>query len=291
MNNPISAEQFSTAKTPQIMQPQQAKRLTNRDQAWYRPIHSPEHGVYVVLLVAFLTGAAAAQQWTWITTLALLCAFLGFQAEHPLALQIRQRKTLKPRFLFWGGLYAGAASAIALYLYLHTPAVGWLYAAVMVALAVDAIAVYSRKQRALFNEWITFAAVCLAAPLAYITTVGTLSPVVVGLWGINALFFGGSIFTVKLRKLKAMSGGPGNAYHSVALLVTIGLYQWQLVPLSGVIMMAVALFKFWVVLWQRSWYCQTPIKNVAMIETTLAFLFLVAISLSLLPAHLPPFPA
>lgn len=33
-------------------------------QAWYRPIVSPEHGAYVVLLVAFLTGAAAAHQWT-----------------------------------------------------------------------------------------------------------------------------------------------------------------------------------------------------------------------------------
>ena len=73
-------------------------------QAWYRPTFSPEHGVYVVLLVSFLTGAAAAQSWTHMTTLALLCAFCGFQAEHPLVLQIKQRRSLKPRFLVWGGL-------------------------------------------------------------------------------------------------------------------------------------------------------------------------------------------
>ena len=46
-------------------------------QALYRPTVSPEHGVYVMLLVSFLTGAAAAHHWTWATTLALLCAFCG----------------------------------------------------------------------------------------------------------------------------------------------------------------------------------------------------------------------
>ncbi|WP_235006825.1 YwiC-like family protein [Calothrix rhizosoleniae] len=32
-------------------------------QQWYRPTVSPEHGVYVMLIVSFLTGAATAQQW------------------------------------------------------------------------------------------------------------------------------------------------------------------------------------------------------------------------------------
>ena len=36
---------------------------------WFRPTISSEHGVYIMLLVSFLTGAAAAQQWTWATTL------------------------------------------------------------------------------------------------------------------------------------------------------------------------------------------------------------------------------
>lgn len=254
---------------------------------WYHPLYSPEHGAYVVLLVAFLTGAAAAQQWTGSTGWALLCAFLGFQAEHPLILQIRQRKTLKPRFLFWGGVYAGAASAIALYLYLSTPVIAWLYGSAILVLLVDAISVFYRQQKSILNEWITFAAVCLSAPLAYAATVGTLSPTVMGLWLVNALFFGGSIFTVKLRKLKTLSGVLGIAYHIAALLITIGLYQWQIIPLAGVVAIAISFVKFCGVLWQRDWYCQTPIRNVAMIETTAAFVFLTIVSLSLLPAYLP----
>lgn len=54
----------------------------------------------MVLWASFLTGAAAAQDWTGATTLALICAFLGFQAEHPWILQIKQQKSLKVRF--WG---------------------------------------------------------------------------------------------------------------------------------------------------------------------------------------------
>jgi hypothetical protein len=85
-------------------------------QAWYRPVFSPEHGVYVMLLVSFVTGAAADRDWTWNTTLALLCAFSGFQAEHPWMLQIKQRRSFKPRFWVWGGLYSLIAGGIALYL-------------------------------------------------------------------------------------------------------------------------------------------------------------------------------
>ncbi|MEO1623386.1 MAG: YwiC-like family protein, partial [Cyanobacteria bacterium J06632_3] len=78
---------------------QTSKHKKKIQRKWYSPTVSPEHGAYVVLIVSFLTGAAAAQQWTWATTLALLCAFCGFQAEHPLVLQIKQRRSWKPRFL------------------------------------------------------------------------------------------------------------------------------------------------------------------------------------------------
>nr|WP_255525589.1 YwiC-like family protein [Fortiea sp. LEGE XX443] len=51
-------------------------------------------------MISFLVGAAAAQIWILATTLALVCAFCGFQGEHPLVTQIKQRSSLKPCFLF-----------------------------------------------------------------------------------------------------------------------------------------------------------------------------------------------
>ncbi|MGE5659362.1 MAG: YwiC-like family protein [Actinomycetota bacterium] len=50
-------------------------------KAWYQPLFSPEHGVYIMLLISFLTGAAAAKSWTLATTLALICAFFGYEAR------------------------------------------------------------------------------------------------------------------------------------------------------------------------------------------------------------------
>ena len=47
--------------------------------------------------------------------LTFICAFCGFQAEHPFVWQIKQRKSWKPRLLVWGSLYSGVAGAIALW--------------------------------------------------------------------------------------------------------------------------------------------------------------------------------
>jgi hypothetical protein len=119
-----------------------------------------------VLLVSGLTGAAAAQSWTFSTTLALVCAFCGFQAEHPIVLQLKQRRSFKPRFLVWGGLYSAVTLAIAFWLYLSSPVLLWLYLGAIAALVVDTISVLQREQKSIFNEIITFAAVCLSCSLS-----------------------------------------------------------------------------------------------------------------------------
>lgn len=255
-------------------------------QAWYRPTLSHEHGVYVVLLVSFLTGAALAQNWTLATTLALVCAFFGFQAEHPIVLQLKQRRSLKPRFLVWGGLYSVVSLAIALLLYLSHPVLLWIYAGAIAALLVDAISVLQREQKSVFNEIITFAAVCLCAPLAYAATTGTLATGALGLWAINTLYFCSTIFTVKLRKVKTSSPVPGRVYHAIAtLLVAVLYYIGWLSPVTA-LAFGVALLKFGLVAWQQDWYRTAKIQFVAMLETGAAFIFLVIVALSVLPARL-----
>nr|RNJ66655.1 MAG: hypothetical protein EDM05_24755 [Leptolyngbya sp. IPPAS B-1204] len=250
----------------------------------YRPMLSPEHGVYIVLLVSFITGAAAAQTWTWQTTLALICAFLGFQAEHPFVLQIRQRKSLKPRFLIWGMIYGGTALGIAVYLALRSPTLLWLYSGALVALGVDSIAVWQREQKSILNEMVTFTAVCLAAPLAYGATTGTFSRLAIGLWLLNSLFFSATIFAVKWRKAKLSSVRPGAIYHAIASLIVFGLYGSGWLPWVTALAFGVALLKFGLICWQQQWYRKADIRAVAMLETCSALLFLSIVSLSVLPA-------
>ncbi len=256
-------------------------------QRWYNPTFSPEHGVYVVLCVSFLTGAAAAQDWTWATTLALICAFCGFQAEHPWILQIKQRKSLKVRFVVWGSLYSIAALSIAAWLFLKAPLLLWIYAGAIVALIVDAISVWHREQKSIFNEIVTFAAVCLSAPFAFIATTGTFSFTIVGLWLLNTLFFSSTIFNIKFRKSKTPSVVPSILYHAIATLIIVALWYFAWLTTFTVAAFGVALVKLAIVLTRQDWYRTTPIQSIAALETGASFLFSLIASLSLLPAHLP----
>lgn len=265
-------------------------------QAWYRPVISPEHGAYVVLGVSFLVGAAAAQQWTWATTLALVCAFCGLQTEHPLVLQIKQRKSWKLRFLVWGGLYGGltAGTAAALYWWRGggwSPLLG-IYGAAALALVIDAIAVFRRGQKSIANELITFGAVSLTTPLAYVATTGTLTPTVLGLWALCSLYFCCTIFTVKLRK--PHRGEPDSApiwraitYHGLATLLVVGLYGVGLLPLVPALAFGLAVVKGGAIAWQLPRFRQAPIGVVAAIETTMALLFGAVVAIALLPVHAP----
>ena len=265
------------------------KSPVHNQQQWYRPTVSPEHGVYVMLAVAFLTGAAAAQQWTWTTTLALICAYCGFQAEHPLGLQIKQRRSWKPRFLLWAGIYGGVAGVIAIWLFWQRQD-NWsllvIYGAVLTAAIVDGVSVRWRQQKSVLNELVAFAAVCLAAPLAYVATVGTLSTSVIALWLLNTLFFSSAIFTVKLRKTRTASILSGLIFHTVAVGIVVTLWQLDwLTPITAAAF-TIAMVKFGLILWQKDWYCNTKIQHVAMLETSASLIFLSITSLSLLPPYL-----
>ena len=118
-----------------------------RNHKWMRPTFSPEHGVLLVLFGSFLTGAALAQQWTYATTLASICAFFALQAEHPYIVQIKLRKNLKPRYLVWGGIYGAIASILAVYLWFQASPLLWIYGLAIIGLVVDAIAVIKGKHK------------------------------------------------------------------------------------------------------------------------------------------------
>jgi hypothetical protein len=270
-------------------------RSRSSHQAWYRPTLSPEHGVYVVLFVAFLVGVAAAQTWTWATTMAFVAAFAGFQAEHPLVLQIKQRKSWKPRFLFWGGVYGGLALGLAGVIYWQqglglSPLLG-IYGAAGLALGLDAIAVRYREQKSIFNELITFAAVCLAAPFAYGATTGTLTAGVIGLWMLCTLYFACTIFTVKLRKQhqeNALTAAlyRAGAYHAIAALIILLVYGIGWLSLVPALALIVGLGKFALIIARLDWYRSTSIGSVATLETSAALVFGSIVAISLLPPHL-----
>ncbi|MEM9246237.1 MAG: YwiC-like family protein, partial [Cyanobacteria bacterium P01_F01_bin.153] len=247
---------------------------------WLRPTVSHHHGVYVVLLVSFLTGAAAAQSWSIATTLVLICALAAFQAEYPFSLQLQNRRSWKPRYLMWGGVYGAIAIGIAASLYLQTPLLIWVYLGAIAALIIDTIAVLYRQQRSRVNELITFGAVCLSAPFAYVATTGTINSSIVALWLLNTLFFGSTIFTVKLRKPKTAALLPVIAYHVISAAVILGLYFMGWLGVFTALGFSIAIFKVLFILINKEWYCTVPIYRVAALETVCGMLFMAIAAIS-----------
>ncbi len=267
--------------------PELKLQLKPKGKAWYRPMLSPEQGVILVLVGSFLTGAALAQHWTSTTTLALICAFFALQAEYPLMLQIKQRRRWKPRLLVWGGLYGAIALAIALGLGLQSPLLFGIYLMTIVALTIDGICVYYKKQKSIFNELNGFAAICLSAPLAYVATTGELSGSAIAIWVLNTLFFGSAVFTFKLRKKKTSSPVGGVIYHGIATVMIVLLYGLNLLSLVTALSFGVALLKFAIICWQQGWYCQAKFHVIAVFETRFALVYIAIAAISVLPAHLP----
>ncbi|MEM0978710.1 MAG: YwiC-like family protein [Cyanobacteria bacterium P01_H01_bin.58] len=254
---------------------------------WYLPTFSPEHGVLLVLAGAILTGASLAQAWTWETTLACLGAFLGLQAEYPLVVQIKQRRSWKPRYVFWAGLYGSVAIAIAAWLTYHHPSLIWVCGGGALAMALDVWAVLQHRQKAIDVEIMMFAAICMSTLFVYGTTVNALTIEAVGLWLLNTLFFASAVFTIKLRKVRTSCLKGGLIYHGVAVAGIVLLYWlgW-LSPLTA-LTFAVALLKLTTVICLRDWYCNCRFEYIARFETYFALSYTALACLTVLPARLP----
>ena len=255
---------------------------------WCRPTFAPEQGVLLVLFGSFLTGAALAQQWNQWTNLALLCAFLTLQMEHPYVVQLKQRKSWKPRFLIWGGIYGMSALSLAILLWFHSPILLPIYTLVVVALIADGIAVINQKHKSIANELISFATISLAAPLAYGATTGNLCVEAIGIWVLNTLFFSSAIYTIKLRKKKTHSLKPGMIYHGLSVVILAMLYSFNYLSLITALSFTVALMKFGIVSCVINWYRQAKFQAIAIFETRFALVYMAIASISVLPAHLPP---
>jgi hypothetical protein len=257
----------------------------NHQKPWYVPTFSQEHGVYAILFVSFLIGASAAQTWNLKTTLALIMAFMAFQAEHPLVWQIKQRKNIKPRLIIWGGIYSLVALILGIYLAIKIPLLVWIYLGGIIALIVDITAVFYRQQRSIINEIVTFGAVCLSTPFAYSVTLGKIDSNILALWLFNTLFFVSAIFRVKLRKSKTSSLLPVSIYHVLAIAIISLLCFINQLQITTAIAFVIPLFTFAIVSWQIDWYQKAKIHYVALIETLISLIFFLITSLSLLPVH------
>ena len=253
---------------------------------WWQPTLSHQHGPLGARLVSFVLGTAGAQAWSTDTSLALVVVLAAFQAEAPLVQQIRRRRELQTRLLVWTAVYGAIALGLGSVLAWRTPSLVAIAAAASVVLGADALAVLQRRQRSLIHEWLAFAAVCLAAPFAWLATTGVLPQQALGLWLLCSLFFGCSVVLLKFRRDPA--GHPWRFWSSAAAASALVAACWWfgiLQPLEAAAF-GVALIKGAWLTSRLASYRLAPIGRVAAIETGSALLFAALAALGLLPPTL-----
>ncbi|MBE7551268.1 MAG: YwiC-like family protein [Anaerolineales bacterium] len=214
-----------------------------------KPPLPKEHGSWAMLIVPLLLGLVIAPVWHGQALLLLLAALGFFLVRYPLAVLVKTRKraTADKALLWrWTAIYGGLTVLSGGWL-VFVQGLGWL--AVMglfggLLLLFHLWLVSRRQEMSLGGELVGIVGLALGAPMAYYAASGYLDQVAAVLWLINALYFGGTVFYIKLKvrqqpRLPApervgerlVKAKACLAYQTVALTLLLALATLQWAPL------------------------------------------------------------
>jgi hypothetical protein len=220
-----------------------------RDSTSFRRIPLPkEHGSWAMLGVPLIIGFAVAGLWQW-RSVWLICAALGlFMLRFPIDTVIKTRK--RPNadrvwLIGWAVLYGSIAAICGGRLVL----LDRLYALIGFGVIGAGLLVYHwwlvdrRQEMSVTGELAGILGLAMGAPLAYYTARGQLDGTALALWIVNALYFGGTVFYIKLKvRQQPRLPAPDRVserlvkakacltYQSIALTILIGLVALTSLP-------------------------------------------------------------
>ena len=154
--------------------------------------------------VPLIVGLAVAGQWQWRSVWLIVAALGFFLLRFPIDLLIKTRKrpTADRSWLIrWAIVY----SVVTLISGLWLVVIDRLYGLLPLGLIGAALLVYhwwlveKRREMSAAGELAGIAALALGAPLAYYTATGQFDSTAALLWLLNALYFGGTVFYIKLK--------------------------------------------------------------------------------------------
>ena len=156
-----------------------------------------------MFLVALTVGIGAARTVNGpvlLFSLAVLCVFL---MRYPLSLTVKEwmRSHTLPGSYRWAAIYAGLALGLGVLLLVWSRLWGLLALGGLAALLLSLYLwqVTQRAERSLAGELLGVAGLTLTAPGAYAVGTGRFDGTALMLWALNFLYFGGSVFYVRLR--------------------------------------------------------------------------------------------
>lgn len=250
-----------------------------------------EHGAWAMLYVPLVVGALVAWGLSFRLLLLTLSVTLVFTARGALVALLRSRSRGRTdqqagRLAFaYLGLAAllGAPLVFLSRLYWLVP----LAIATAILLTVNARKAVRGEDRSVAGEMVAIAGLTLTAPAAYYVSTGVLNATAIWLWMLCALYFGSSVFYVKLRvtKLNVRKEEASRQSWKRCALYHICLFVSLVVlALTGNLsLFAVAAFT--PVLVRSFWYLANPVRQnnlqrVGWLEMIYSIVFLIFITLT-----------
>jgi hypothetical protein len=214
-----------------------------------KPPLPKEHGSWAMLIVPLVLGWAIAPLWHWRSLILLVAALTFFLLRHPLAVLVKTRKRAsedKAYWWRWATIYAGLTLLSAAWL---VPGQGLWWLAVLGFAGTGLLffnlwLVARRQEMSLSGELAGIAGLALGAPMAYYAASGLLDGTAALLWLVNFLYFGGTVFYIKLKvrqqprlptpervSERLIKARACLAYQTVALTILVALVMLRLAPL------------------------------------------------------------
>jgi hypothetical protein len=170
----------------------------------FSPPIPKEHGSWAMLTTPLLLGLAVAPGWHWRTIILLTAALGFFLVRFPLATLVKTRRNKRTNRAYWwqwAGIYGGITTVSGLWL-IVAHSLWWLAPMGVIGggLVLFHLWLITRRQEmSVIGELAGIAGLALGAPMAYYAAVGQLDWVAGMLWLLNALYFGGTVFYIKLK--------------------------------------------------------------------------------------------
>lgn len=202
-----------------------------------------------MLTIPLLLGLALAPAWHG-AALALLLAALGFfLARYPLAVLVKTRKRAtadKAALRRWAAVYGGLTILAGGWLVL-VQGLWWLapmglFGGLLLLFHLWLVA--QRQEMSLWGELAGIAGLALGAPMAYYAASGRLDRLAAMLWLINALYFGGTVFYIKL-KVRQQPRFPAPEQVSQRLVKAKACLAYQMVALTLLLVLAALQWMPW----------------------------------------------
>ena len=202
-----------------------------------------------MLSVPLLLGILVAPTWHWRVLILLVAACGFFLVRFPLALLVKSRKRKQPErgyYWRWTAIYGGITTLCGLWL-VFGQALWWLLPMGLFGgglLLFHLWLVALRQEMSVIGEMSGIIGLSMGATMAYYTASNLLNGTALALWFINVLYFGGTVFYIKLKvrqqprqppppqaSQRLLSAKACLVYQTIALTLVLLLVTLNLAPL------------------------------------------------------------